>query len=53
LWAIAYRYYPDDRASAVVWAIYTANDLGAGSSSIEPGDVILIPDPLRYGVRKP
>jgi len=53
LWTIAYRYYPDDRAGDVIWAIYTANDLGARSSSIEPGDVILIPDPLRYGVGRP
>ncbi|MEW6104771.1 MAG: LysM domain-containing protein [Bacillota bacterium] len=52
--AIAHRYYPDDRADDVVWAIRMANNLARPEDlALRPGDVILIPDPLRYGFREP
>lgn len=51
--AIAHRYYPDHRADEVLWAIWVVNGLADGRvMALSPGDVILIPDPIRYGFRK-
>ena len=51
LWQIAKKYYPDLHTGRVVWFIrHINNRQGADGPILQPGDVIIIPDPMRYGI---
>jgi len=51
LWGIAERYYPERDPQQVVWAIRKVSGLEhAEGPVLQPGQVIIIPDPELYGV---
>jgi len=51
LWGIAERYYPERDPREVVWAIRKVSSLEhPGGPVLQPGQVIIIPDPELYGV---